>query len=374
MDRREVEQFLNAIRQARASGERVAIATIVRVRGSAYRREGTRMLVRPDGTYECALSGGCLEPSVAEAAVRVIDTGDPVVVNYDLADDSLWGLGMGCSGAIDVRIERLDDLDRDETMREWLAVLERGERAALVTPLGDGSGRLIVRPGGEHSGRLSDPALQQEAIACASARLRAILPQSGAERLGGSELFFEMSVPAPELVVFGAGPDAAPLAEQAWALGFAVTMVDVRSAYLTKDRFPTAKLVSAHFRQFAAAVPLPPDSFILIMNHHLERDEESLRYALDSDAAFYIGVLGPRARYEKLLSDLAAKGYTPSASRLARVHSPVGLSIGAETPHEVAVSILAELLAVSRGFDGGFLSGYSNSLHTPDDRRLLTSS
>src|SRR5262252_633228 len=114
MDRREVERFLAAIRRAQAAGQRVAVATIVRVRGSAYRREGTHMLIRSDGTYECALSGGCLEPSVAEAAVQVIETGAPVVVNYDLADDSLWGLGMGCAGAIDVRIERLDELERDE--------------------------------------------------------------------------------------------------------------------------------------------------------------------------------------------------------------------------------------------------------------------
>jgi xanthine/CO dehydrogenase XdhC/CoxF family maturation factor len=109
------------------------------------------------------------------------------------------------------------------------------------------------------------------------------------------------------------------------------------------------------------------------MNHHLERDEESLRHALDSGAA-YIGVLGPRSRYQKLLTGLAAKGYTAPASSLARVRSPVGLSIGAETPGEVAVSILAEMVAVGRGFEGGFLSGSSGSLHTPDDKRLLTSS
>jgi xanthine/CO dehydrogenase XdhC/CoxF family maturation factor len=374
MDRREIELFLHAIRQARASGEPAAIATIVRVRGSAYRREGTHMLIRPDGTYECALSGGCLEPSVADAALRVIETGEPVLVNYDLADDSLWGLGMGCSGAIDVHIERLDDLERDEAMREWLTILERGDRAALVTPLSGASGRLIIRPNGEHTGRLSDPSLEEEAVTRATARLRAVVPHSGPESIGNGELFFEVSVPAPELVVFGAGPDAAPLAQHAWALGFSVTMVDVRTAYLTKERFPTAKLVLAHFSQFATAVPLAPGSLVIVMNHHLERDEESLRYALDSDAAFYIGVLGPRPRYEKLLAGLAARGYTPSTSRLARVHSPVGLSIGAETPEEVAVSVLAELVAVGRGFEGGFLSGSSRSLHTPEDKRLLTSS
>jgi xanthine/CO dehydrogenase XdhC/CoxF family maturation factor len=373
MDRREIERFLIAIRRAQAAGEPAAVATIVRVRGSAYRREGTHMLIRRDGTYECALSGGCLEPSVAEAAARVIQTGDPVVVNYDLADDSLWGLGMGCAGAIDVRIERLDDLEQDEAARAWLTVLERGERAALVTPLAGSSGRLLVRSGGNALGHLSDPAMEQAALSRASRRLGAVFPQSGAERIGSGEVFCEVSAPPPELVIFGANSDAVPLARQAWALGFSVTMVDVRSAYLTADRFPMARLVTAHHSQFADVVPLARGSLVLVMNHHLERDEASLRYALDSHAT-YIGVLGPRTRFEKLLSGLAAKGYAPSASRLERVHSPVGLSIGAETPEEVAVSILAELVAVCRGFDGGMLSGFAGSLHAPDDRRLLTSS
>jgi xanthine dehydrogenase accessory factor len=373
MDRREIERFLAAIRRAQAAGERVAVATIVRVKGSAYRREGTHMLIRLDGTYECALSGGCLEPSVAEAAVRVIETGEPVVVNYDLADDSLWGLGMGCSGAIDVRIERLDELEHDAPLRLWLDVLERGESAALVTPLAGGSGRLLVRPGAESHGHLSDPLMENEALSRSRMRLGAAFPQSGVERIGSGEVFCEISTPAPELVVFGANSDAAPIARQAWVLGFSVTMVDVRSSYVTADRFPSARLVAAHYSEFASAVPLAPGSFVLVMNHHLERDEESLRYALDSGAT-YIGVLGPRPRYQNLLTGLAAKGYTPSASSLARVHSPVGLSIGAETPEEVAVSILAEILAVRRGFEGGSLSGFTGSLHAPDDQRLLTSS
>src|SRR5262245_37634655 len=105
MDRRETDQLLAAIRRARVAGDAVALATVVRVKGSAYRREGTKMVVRRDGTYECALSGGCLEPAVADAASRVIQTGEPVVVAYDLADDSVWGLGIGCSGAVDILIE-----------------------------------------------------------------------------------------------------------------------------------------------------------------------------------------------------------------------------------------------------------------------------
>jgi xanthine/CO dehydrogenase XdhC/CoxF family maturation factor len=373
MDRREIERFLAAIRHAVATGDRAAVATVVRVRGSAYRREGTHMLIRSDGTVECMLSGGCLEASVAETAKRVIDTGEPVDVNYDLADESLWGLGMGCTGAVDIRIESLDALERDPIMREWFSVLERGEHAALIVPLAGASGRVLVRPDAPLLGHLSNPVMEREAVARARVRLAAPHPHSGPERLGHGEVFCEIGAPPPELVIFGANPDAVPLAQHAWALGFSVTVVDARSAYLTADQFPTARRIAAHFSEFDTEVPLARGSAVLVMNHHLERDEESLRHALNSEAV-YIGVLGPRARYETLLHALAGKGFRPSASSLARVHSPVGLSIGAETPGEVAVSILGELLAVGRGFEGGPLSGFPGSLHTPDEMRRVTSS
>jgi xanthine dehydrogenase accessory factor len=361
MDRRETERLLEAIRQVRAAGERAAIATVVRVTGSAYRREGTQMLVRENGDYECALSGGCLEPAVADAAARVIATGDPVVVSYDLADESHWGLGIGCSGAVDIRIERLAD---DAITREWLEVLDHGGAAALVTPLAGASGQLIVRETGETAGSLTDSTVQQQAIAHARARLGTSNPQSGPARIEGAEIFYQINTPAPELVIFGAGHDAAPVAHLAWALGFTVTIVDAREAFLTAARLPNARLVAAHFSQFADVATVCDGAFVLVMNHHVERDQESLRFALESRAA-YIGVLGPRSRYQKMLAGLAAQGWAPPASSLSRVRSPVGLSLGAETPQEIAVSILAELLAIRRGFDSGFLSGMAGSLHRP---------
>ena len=159
----------------------------------------------------------------------------------------------------------------------------------------------------------------------------------------------------------------------AWAVGFAVTIVDVRQAFLTAERFPGATLMCAHFSQFSERVNLSAGSFVLIMNHHVERDEECLRFSLESRAA-YIGVLGPRSRYDKLLTSLADRGYVPASSRLASVRNPVGLALGAETPQEVAVSILSEVLAIRRGFAGGFLSGSVASLHRPDDKRLLAPS
>jgi xanthine dehydrogenase accessory factor len=370
MDRRETERLLGAIRRARSAGEPAAMATIVHVKGNAYRREGTRMFVRRDGTYECTLSGGCLEPTVAETAARVIATGDPVVVSYDLAEDSIWGLGIGCSGAVDIRIEPILD---DAITNDWLTILERGEAAVLVTPLAGVSGRMIVRGSGGVAGGLTDPGIEQRALARARARLEAPHPASGTEHTGSANLFYEIATPAPGLVIFGAGHDAAPVAQLAWTLGFAVTVVDVREAFLTADLFGCAARVCAHFSQFPQRVTIGPGSFALIMNHHIERDQESLRFSLESPAA-YIGVLGPRSRYERLLSGLAGAGYVPDPADAARVRSPVGLSLGAETPEEVAVSIVSEILATLRGFDGGFLAGFAGSLHRPEDKRLLASS
>ena len=328
MDRRETERLLEVIRQARTAGEPAALATVVRVKGSAYRREGTRMFVRQDGTYECSLSGGCLEPMVAEAAARVIATGAPVIVSYDLADDSIWGLGIGCSGAVDIRIERLDD---DAVTGAWMTILECGDAAVLVTALSGVAGRLIVGDAGIVAGGLSDAAVEQQAVVRARGQLRAAHPASGPESIGDAEVFYEIAMPPPHLVIFGAGHDAPPVARLAWTLGFAVTVVDARKAFLAAERFPGAALVCAHFSQFADRVKPRAGAFMLVMNHHVERDQESLRFSLESNAA-WVGVLGPRSRYDKLLAGLAAQGYAPDASKTARVRSPVGLALGAETP------------------------------------------
>jgi xanthine/CO dehydrogenase XdhC/CoxF family maturation factor len=369
VERRETERILKAIRDVRDARERAAIATVVRIRGSAYRREGTRILVRQDGSYECLLSGGCLEPAVADAAARVIATGEPVIVSYDLEEDSVWGLGIGCSGAVDIRIERLEN---DPLTGAWLDLLSNGRGGVLITTLTGPVGRLLVSEDGAMVGTLGDQSLDAAAASLALARLAEPHPHSGPDHYGDLELFVDVNIPPPRLVVFGAGSDAPPLAEHAWTLGFAVTIVDVREAFLTPDRFPGALLIPAHFNEFRQKVGLDRRSFVVIMNHHLERDWESLRFALDSPAP-YVGVLGPRSRFKKLTTALEAAGYVPDAAALARVRSPVGLALGAETPEEIAVSVMGEIVAVRRGFQGGFLSGREDSLHRPASRSMARS-
>ena len=207
----------------------------------------------------------------------------------------------------------------------------------LVTPLSGVSGRMIVR-GTRRVRRWAEPIrfIEQEAVARADARLGAAYPQSGPEKIGSAEIFFEVATRPPELAIFGAGHDAVPVAQLAWTLGFTVTVIDVREAFLTTGPLSRRHLVWAHFSEFADRVKLPVGSFVLVMNHHVERDQESLRFSLESDAS-YIGIARTSFALREAVAGLAQQGYMPAPSKLSRVRSPVGLSLGAETPQEVAV-------------------------------------
>jgi xanthine/CO dehydrogenase XdhC/CoxF family maturation factor len=220
---------------------------------------------------------------------------------------------------------------------------------------------------------MADTALHEAVVARARERLRQENSTSGPERVRGAEIFFDACTPPPELVIFGAGHDAVPLSSLGWTLGFAVSVVDVREAFLTPDRFPHARLIPAHFSRFTDLVTVTPRSFIVVMNHNLERDREVLRFALGTRSP-YIGLLGPMSRCERLLSGLAAEGFVPEPATLGRVRSPVGLALGAETPEEVALSILGEILAFRRGFGGGPLHGSAGSLHRAGSTSLAARS
>jgi xanthine dehydrogenase accessory factor len=357
----ETRQVLEAARLAWAKGQRVALATVVRVFGSAYRREGAKMLAHEDGSATCMISGGCLEPEVVEVARGVMASGSPRLVRYDLDEDVMWGLGLGCGGAVEVYIE---PLPQGSLLARWLQMQAEGETAVLVTPLQGGEGRLLLREDGAPEGELAPPPLQEAALEAAAALLSGPSPRAQARAVASAQLFFDVSVPPPELVVFGAGHDAIPLVAQAQALGLRARVVDARPAYATPARFPGAEIVLAHPQEFPQRLRLSRHSYVVIMNHHLQRDQACLAFALDSPAP-YIGVLGPRSRFERLLEGLAREGRPVGPQELGRVHSPVGLDIGAEAPEEVAVSILAEVLAVQRGFPGGPLRERQGRIHQP---------
>lgn len=359
MNAAELRALLAALQAALSRGQGAAIASVVGVRGSAYRREGTKMLILDDASQVCMLSGGCLEAEVVEVALEVIRTGISALTHYDLSEDATWGLGIGCGGSVDVRVERVDAAD--PVTAAWLAVLDRGEAAVLAVPL-HGEGKVLVRGNGEVVGQLAEADLHEFAVSQARERLKLREPRAVTVHApGGQAVFLDVNTPPPPLVLYGAGHDAMPLAAQAHALGYNVQVIDPREAYLTPARFPGATLhplAPDELSQFA----MPARAQAIIMNHHLERDQVCLHHALKSGAE-YVGLLGPRSRAEDLLQALKDEGLTFTAQELSRLRSPIGLRIGAEAPEEVALSVLAELMAWRRGYDGGFLNGHSGRIH-----------
>ena len=360
---REDLELLGAIDRARGAGRRVALATVVRVRGSAYRREGTKMMIDETGAQACVISGGCLEAEVGELAQQVLASGEPVLKAFDLDEEVAWGLGLGCGGSVDVYTEALDE---GAAFGRWLDAVRRDEAAALVTVLGT-KARLFVGAQGERVGGLGDTALERALGDLAEEKMSERFPRPETRTFASSEgpleVFLDLRVPAPRLFIFGAGHDAVPLSRYAQDLGFAVTVIDARPAFVTEARFPGAALIRTHPAGFAEALRLDARSYVLVMNHHLERDRESLSFALSSPAP-YVGVLGPRQRYERMLARLAEDGDLPDAQALSRVHSPVGVDVGAETPEEIAMSVLTELLALRRGYRAGFLREREGPIHT----------
>ena len=353
----QTRQLIEEAGEALGGGRMVALATVVAVDGSAYRREGAKLLVHEDGIPVGIISGGCLEGEVATIAGEVFEQGRPRRESFDLREDAIFGLGSGCGGVVDVFIEPLSE---DDAFRSWSgAVLERRRvvRALITASERDDvalGASLVVAAGERPVGDLGPRDLTTTVAETAAELLAQRNPQTFARILDRVEVLLDVSVPPPELVLFGAGVDAQPVAELARRCGFVITVVDPRKAFLSEGRFPEVERILAHPSGFAERVQLGGNSSVVIMNHHYERDRHSLRFALEMGVP-YVGVLGPTHRFKKLLAELAEEGFTPSPEQLERVHNPVGLDIGAEGPEEIAVSIVAEVLAALRGVRGEML-------------------
>jgi xanthine/CO dehydrogenase XdhC/CoxF family maturation factor len=225
--------------------------------------------------------------------------------------------------------------------------------------LEDSSSRLFVAEEGTPIGSLGDETLHLQVVELARQKLSEQSPKSETREIllpGGkmASVFLDVNVPSAELMIFGAGHDAIPLAKASLDLGLKTTVVDPRPGYNTAERFPGAERILANAETYGEQVSIGRRTYVVVMNHHLERDQEALRFALQSKAP-YVGVLGPRSRSNRLLEALERAGVTFRAEELARMFSPVGLDIGADSPEEIAVSIMAEVLAFRSGHGAGFL-------------------
>ncbi len=341
----ESRQVYAAWTLAQAAGRRAAFATVVRVDGSAYRRPGARMLVDDTGETHGHVSAGCLEGDVREVAQQVIASGVPQLRRYASSSDTVraWDLGIGCDGEVLVYVEPAHDVDGERRL------LDGREAFVVARPLAgtaDPRGRLIVTAAVHHGDRDIPPAMQP--LADEMRRLVAAREAPQIVSWNGTDVFADVFLPPPDLVIIGAGDDALPLATLADMAGFRITVVDRRPALLRPVRFPAGALL--------AALP-PPEldvalqegridavheaSFVVIMTHQFADDLAYLRAVVATEVP-YLGILGPALRTRRLLDDA---GITNTAAE-ARVHGPVGLDLGGEGAEHIALAIVTELLAI----------------------------
>jgi xanthine/CO dehydrogenase XdhC/CoxF family maturation factor len=313
---RELIDILAAFDALCEAGKPSALATVIGTEGSAYRRPGARMLVAENGRTWGGVSGGCLERDVARRARAVIETGRPVLTCYDTRDDDelAQGAATGCGGVVNVFIQPLF-LGLPGPIPFLRRVIQAREKVILATAI-RGPAEMIG-----HTFELPD-------------------------EIGASDdLFVEKLVPSQAVVLFGAGSDALPLVAIAKTLGWHVTVVGMRPATGLAERFAAADVrCITDADEPTRNVPLPPDAAVVVMSHNIANDRRIL--AALPHPLRYLGLLGPRHRTRRILADLADGGITFPRSDL---FYPVGLDLGARTPEEIALAIVAEIQAAIRG-------------------------
>jgi xanthine dehydrogenase accessory factor len=320
-------------------GKTIALATVIQTWGSSPRAVGAKMAVTQAGELAGSVSGGCVEGAVAETALDVLETLRPRRLHFGVADETAWEVGLACGGQIDVFVSPLDVT----FYRAVHAALDQEGAFAIAALLDEapqtGGKALIVRPDGSHEGNLASG---QAAVV--QAALQALQEgRSGLATIGQGQVFCEVYLPAPTLVMVGGVHIAIALAALAKTLGYRTIVVDPRRAFGSHRRFPNVdRLIQAWPDEALAQVELNASTAVAMLTHDPKLDDPALLAALPSPA-FYIGALGSRktqlARRERLL----AAGVDPAL--LDRLHGPIGLDIGARTPEEIALSILAEVVA-----------------------------
>jgi xanthine dehydrogenase accessory factor len=338
-----VKEIAGDVERWRAAGEQVALATVVGARRTAPRPIGSKLGVSSGGELAGSVSGGCVENDVYGVAQEVLAGAPPRLVSYGISDDLAFEVGLPCGGEIDVFVDRADD----ELIERIADVLADGRRAVLLTVLEGpeaGAKRLVE----EHEA--DEPA--------------ASLIRAGKNRVverEGVKTFAEVFAPPPRLLVIGAIDTAEALCRAAKDVGWRTIVADPRTRFATADRVPSADELLPLWPDDALAQLRPDyDTAVVVLTHEDKFDVPALAGALATDA-FYIGALGSRRNQEKRRERLLEAGVPEDA--LVRIIGPCGLDIGANTPAETAYSILAEILAVRAGREGGPLREASGSIH-----------
>lgn len=359
---KEIRDIVQAFDKAVKDGKKTALATVVHVSGSSYRRPGARMLVTDDGQLTGAISGGCLEGDALRKAVLAITQGKKKLIVYNTMDedDAKLGIQLGCNGIVSILFEPIDAPDTNpvDILKE---VIKYRNPAVIITGYSmNNQEHLGTFNPTDVSGVLKQTVTGETEKAFNNA-------VSGHCELSIGEnqqkLFFEYCVPSVSLVVAGAGNDALPLVSMAGLIGWTVTLVDGRSTHANRQRFPLAeKIMVGKPKEVMDHLVLDSRTALVLMTHNYNYDLEMLGL-LQNKSLHYIGLLGPAAKRERMLLELAEKGIYFSESALKGIYGPTGLDLGSETSAEIALSICSEIMAVLQGKDPIHLKQKPEPIH-----------
>ena len=344
-----MHEVLSDIQRWLNQGEAVALATVISTWGSAPRAVGAKMALAAGAKIAGSVSGGCVEGAVYEAGLQAIESNKPALLHFGVADETAFSVGLACGGNIEVFVRQLDPALFETILTE----IQAGQAAAIVTALSGPPGvpgrEMLCLAENRSSGSLG---ASLDGIARELARERLEQGLSGSvtvSEVGGDpvRLFIDVISPPPVLVMVGGVHIAVSLAALAKTLGYTTVVIDPRRAFGSQERFPHVdRLIQAWPDEAFQQVPLRRSTAIAILTHDPKIDDPALKIALISPA-FYIGVLGSRQTHEKRIQRLLTDG-VPQA-QLDRLHAPIGLELGEETPEEIALAILAEIVATRHG-------------------------
>ena len=371
---KEISDIITAFDIAQRQGRQTALATVVHVDGSSYRRAGARMLITDEGKLTGAISGGCLEGDALRKALLVINEQKSLLVTYDTTDDddAKLGVGLGCNGIIHILIEPIIPGDPANALA-LLKTMLSGRRQAVLVTLFCLHNRKEVQPGtcllylDGHAihNKIPGDALR-EAVAADAGKVFANQVSADKHytiRNHQFTAFIEFLQPAVSFVAIGAGNDVMPLAGMATLLGWEFTVADGRANYASRERFPSAhQVIVARPEEVLQHVHIDDRTVFALMTHNYNYDLAMLQQLLLLPVR-YIGLLGPKKKLDRMLDELQEKDFAVTAAQLSRIYGPVGLDIGAETPEEIALSIVAEVKSVMAGRDAGLLRAKGEVIH-----------
>ncbi len=379
---REVKTIIDAYKATVKAGKKSVLATVVHVEGSSYRRPSARMLVDENGITTGAISGGCLEGDALRKALYALVQKKNTLITYDTSDeeDAVVGAQLGCNGIIQVLFEPIDQTDEHNPI-SLLETAVESRKACVLISLFSLKNKKGLQPGtclliaDSTFGSISNEKISERILSDASevTKTKTSLFREYVDGEIHQNVFIEYYAPPVSLVIVGAGNDVQGLAKMAETLGWNIYVVDGRPTHAKKERFVSScQVIVSKPEAVLENIPIDEQTAFVLLTHNYNYDLAVLKCLLDYEQIPYIGILGPRKKFHRMLDDLDEQRKMPNKRQMEKIYAPVGLEIGAETPEEIAISILSEIKAVLSGLEGHSLRDKDQPIHSKDNTQFDT--